>query len=937
MNKIFKNHLSLCVFTTVVLFFVPNVDAQVQASAVNDKAQNGENNFSCNGNGSFYRCNDGKSHDISNKTYQKTDENNAEEGAIEASGEGTRILGKSITIKGASNSGSLDKGSWKYGVVASNKGKVLIKTGEINSTNGVGAQANNYGTVSIEDGAINFTNGVGVQANNRGMVYIRNGAINFTNGVGVQAKNLGIVSLYQVFLTQKGDQATNVNNNSENWAFQISGYEDYISLEKNSVKVSDAHGVSLSGIAGRISVSDSTVLVEGNRSYGIQLFDKQERQYSQFDIPEKNYNKSNAYNYFGSERFFGDLPKGDVLKRGDISLNDTSFMVPNSVAIYSKKSGGLFRVHGKSTLSGDLLLKVEDGSFVKVSVDRASTLVGGVRIDESSDAEFQLKRGSKWTLTRPKNKNLQDSDSIGDSSISFIHLIGSSIVFEKPNSSEIGSYQTLRIGKGSDTVYTAERDSHIYLNTYLNEGGAIENQRTDRVLIHGNVSGQTTVHVHAISGSPGGATGSGGNDQGISIIQVSGEAKAYSFRLNGGYVTLNNSPYQYRLRAYGQGSDLGEANSSQRLVGGDGKFWDFRLESQFVKSADSRPTTLLSSSGVKLVSSSEIESVSHSGRAVRSVVPQVPTYLLLPNSIFHAGLMDISNQNKQLEILRTTSSGMLEVHENPALYLRGYGGRYSYASDLSAREYGYGGNLNYNGVEAGILSKTIENAASVISLGVMGSYGKLFLKPLKVKKSQESVFDKWTGTAYGSMQHDSGFYVDGLFSYGFLKGDVLTSARGKTATLKGNPLSVSLTGGQTFATGYEGFVFDPQVQVVYQHLQFSKARDVDNFDIEMGKLEQWVARVGGRLVKIPREFEGMNSLAFYGKLYFSHGFGERQSVRFKDTFQLGGFGSSLEVGLGFNARLSGNFLLQADMIYQHKLTKAGFSGASFSGGVRYSF
>ncbi|WP_208438281.1 autotransporter outer membrane beta-barrel domain-containing protein, partial [Bartonella taylorii] len=316
------------------------------------------------------------------------------------------------------------------------------------------------------------------------------------------------------------------------------------------------------------------------------------------------------------------------------------------------------------------------------------------------------------------------------------------------------------------------------------------------------------------------------------------------------------------------------------------------------------------------------------------VVPQVPTYLLLPNSIFHAGLMDISNQNKQLEILRTTSSGMLEVHENPALYLRGYGGRYSYASDLSAREYGYGGNLNYNGVEAGILSKTIENAASVISLGVMGSYGKLFLKPLKVKKSQESVFDKWTGTAYGSMQHDSGFYVDGLFSYGFLKGDVLTSARGKTATLKGNPLSVSLTGGQTFATGYEGFVFDPQVQVVYQHLQFSKARDVDNFDIEMGKLEQWVARVGGRLVKIPREFEGMNSLAFYGKLYFSHGFGERQSVRFKDTFQLGGFGSSLEVGLGFNARLSGNFLLQADMIYQHKLTKAGFSGASFSGGVR---
>ncbi|MDM9991558.1 hypothetical protein QVL73_07840, partial [Bartonella henselae] len=70
-------------------------------------------------------------------------------------------------------------------------------------------------------------------------------------------------------------------------------------------------------------------------------------------------------------------------------------------------------------------------------------------------------------------------------------------------------------------------------------------------------------------------------------------------------------------------------------------------------------------------------------RVVRSVVPQVPTYLLLPNSLFHVGLMDIGDQNKQLETLRMSAGGMLEVHENPALFLRGYGGHYRYASDLS--------------------------------------------------------------------------------------------------------------------------------------------------------------------------------------------------------------------------------------------------------------
>ncbi|WP_143244151.1 autotransporter outer membrane beta-barrel domain-containing protein, partial [Bartonella henselae] len=324
-------------------------------------------------------------------------------------------------------------------------------------------------------------------------------------------------------------------------------------------------------------------------------------------------------------------------------------------------------------------------------------------------------------------------------------------------------------------------------------------------------------------------------------------------------------------------------------------------------------------------------------RVVRSVVPQVPTYLLLPNNLFHVGLMDIGDQNKQLETLRMSAGGMLEVHENPALFLRGYGGHYRYASDLSALEYGYGGHLRYNAVKAGILLKTIESADNVVSFGVMGSYGKLSLQPKNVEHSEESAFDKWSVTAYSTLQHDAGFYVDGLLSYGLFKGDVVTLARGKTATLKSKPLSVSLTGGQSFATGYEGFVVDPQVQVVYQNLQFDKARDIDNFDVEMGKLDQWVARVGGRLSKSPTGSEGISATSFYGKLYLVHGFRKKQSVHFKDAFQLGAFGSSLEAGLGFNTWLSPKFALHGDVVYQQKLTKAGFSGASFSGGLRYQF
>ncbi|WP_208541802.1 autotransporter outer membrane beta-barrel domain-containing protein, partial [Bartonella capreoli] len=188
------------------------------------------------------------------------------------------------------------------------------------------------------------------------------------------------------------------------------------------------------------------------------------------------------------------------------------------------------------------------------------------------------------------------------------------------------------------------------------------------------------------------------------------------------------------------------------------------------------------------------------------------TYLLLPNSLFHAGLMDISNQNKWLETLRNVSRRSLKDDENFALFLRGYGSNHRYVSNLSVLEYGYGGDLDYNAIEARIILKTIEGAYSTRFFGVMGSYGKISLHPRDVKQSQKSTFHKWLVSAYGSLKYNTGFYVDGLLSYGLFEGDVLTLARGKAATLKGNPLNMALSAGKAFVSRHEGLVFDPQIQ-----------------------------------------------------------------------------------------------------------------------------
>ncbi|WP_375658072.1 MULTISPECIES: hypothetical protein [unclassified Bartonella] len=75
--------------------------------------------------------------------------------------------------------------------------------------------------------------------------------------------------------------------------------------------------------------------------------------------------------------------------------------------------------------------------------------------------------------------------------------------------------------------------------------------------------------------------------------------------------------------------------------------------------------------------------------------------------------------------------------KNPALFARGYGGSYRYVSDLSALEYGYGRNLNYNAIEASVLLNAIEDTHHTLSFGIMGNDGKNSLQPQDVEENKK--------------------------------------------------------------------------------------------------------------------------------------------------------------------------------------------------------
>ncbi|WP_273719118.1 MULTISPECIES: autotransporter outer membrane beta-barrel domain-containing protein [Bartonella] len=1076
--------------TTAIVSFLPIVSVNANS-----------NNFatSCDPDAQFYKCNDGKKHTIKNKTYhlkysQEYVSSSTPISALYVEKAGTVVDASQITVTG-------DNSDEIFGYGASVKEGARLNLTNSNFKNVPALHAGNA-VIQMIDGTITEVshaiyalgkgtdialvrvniettpkelNGVdiGLISSFGSKIRLSGSTVTF-NGKGAFSSFYGgEYSFDSSVIKGKGKQETviigekSVNKLPE--AFDIS-QDGFVQLNNSSIELSDMHGFLVKNFSDdednkgkllwqglnsadefkktNIKIKKSNISVQGKGAYGLYFYGLN---------PEDVW--GNMYNGYRALSRAKKVAPGKAF----VHLSETNFAVPDGIAIYSVGKH-VYRAQAKvrlekTRISGDLLLKAENNSYLLVEAN-SSTLTGDACTEDTSDIYLDLKNGSKWYLIKSKYQDSQETDAIV-SSLSGISLEDSTIVFDHYQSP---GYQTLQIRKKSDRDavmsdqedygYSAKGNTQIKMSTFMNNDGSFDPQQTDRILIYGNVFGTTLIGMEKLSKTSEKEAGNKGG-QSISLVQVAGTAEESSFKLANSYTTVNGFPYQYKLRGYGPNSSSGNADPENRLVAGEGDFWDFRLESVYIspeldpsetaskptstvlppqseaeKIPSERPTetilpekppsvepplipstpslpegsepseTFISTDSVVppsvpvepkpsefpsvptvpekpstdevlpsepsvpvAPSSTDSEPVApppepvepkpskpsapssdlpvsfdvQPEQGIRAVVPQLATYLLLPNALFHAGLMDMTMQNKRLETMRGAFHSFGRDDENTAFFLRAYGGSHHYASNLSAFEYGYDAELDYNAFQAGVLLKEIESLYMRTFFGALGNYGNLSLHPQNVEQSKKSAFNKWSVGAYGSLQHDTGFYIDGVLSYGFFKGDVLTLARDKVLALKGKQLSGSLTSGRTFAIGYKGIVFDPQVQVIYQHLRFHQAYDVDDIDVDLGKFHQWAGRVGGRLSKTLGVVEEGREVSFYSKLSYLHNFEDKQFVSFKDDFQLGSFGSSLEAGLGFNARLSSKLSLHGDVTYQHRLKKIGFSGASFSAGLRYLF
>ncbi|KEC57407.1 autotransporter outer membrane beta-barrel domain-containing protein [Bartonella rochalimae] len=966
MLKVFKNYTYVCACTTSAFFFLQNIDVNA-TSEMKD----------CSENSSFLKCSDGKTHTFTSKTYQSNEQKGSSfSKAVSAEKSGTVINAKNITITN-SNTGVFAKENGKVilqdsiikevaeGLSASENGAIKMVGGTINlnydersigvsswssqgvelenvhiilregkeqranmglyagcspnkmcnakitmingSINAVGTGAvidkASQGNIFLTNVKITVKNGgsneypydsLGMYiANNNSKLKMINGSIDFTNGVGVFVEKQGHADLYGVIITGK-------NNDDKG-------------------KTDDRGGLYLD-TGGSIFLKDGRVSV--SNTYGIAMYQSIDRSIVGEKVDIEN-----------SIIIAAKYPAIYITKQNSLIRNfDT----------HEKKS--IIKLSKNSNISGDLLLQAK-GGVIEVQADQ-SILKGGVSIANEALANFSLKNNSTWTLTTRENNDFIDQRYLNNIAwfITSLELDHSIVQFDTPKNVV---YQTLNIGRGSGVVYNAANDAKLHLNVFISKENNINDQKTDRLLIHGDVSGTTTIYITSQNGSSKDDIGRNGNTQGISLIQVSGRAQEDSFKLKGDYITIDGSPYQYVLSAYGPGSSSGQASLDQKLVSGNGSdFWDYRLQSKYIsprvqpsppKPAPVPPESLPSVPEPPTPSKpQDPRTPDLPGKRIPAVVPQLPSYLLLPHALFHTGLVDVSNQHELLEIIQNASHEP-DKNRKTSFFIRGYGSNHHYTSNLSVFEHGYGADLDYNNATAGIVFNTLESKDSASSFGVMGGYGQLSLHPRAVKQSQKSVFNKWSGKLYANLHHDTGVYANGFISYDFFKGDVVTLSRGKTAELKGGLLNASLIGGHAIITGYNGLIIEPQLQVIYQSLMFDQARDIDRFDIDLGSHDQLIGRIGGCLTKVVSASEKAHVVSFYTKLHVAHSYEKKRIVHFKDAFQLGAFGSTVETGMGVHAQLSNTITFHGDLLYQHKLTKAGFSGISVSGGLRYQF
>ena len=467
---------------------------------------------------------------------------------------------------------------------------------------------------------------------------------------------------------------------------------------------------------------------------------------------------------------------------------------------------------------------------------------------------------------------------------------------------------TLRVG----ALDHASGGGMVILRARLDAGGLLTHQRTDRLLIGGDVTGTTDLGIVNAGGtgrdtSP--LTDMPRAGDGISVVQVGGVATASSFRLADDYVAAG--PWQYGLVAYAPGT----SDADQRLVEGRGNdHWDFRLQSRYADSVGA--STMGRGAG-------------NTGLARALLVPQVPTYLVLANALFGYGA-DGMNALQPVES---------SAPRDPAWRARAFGGHATYRSSLPRERYGVDYVRTSRGLQVAGDLMIWAAGETTMRTGLVLSTGSSHIAPRAIDGiGSANVGARGAAITYAAAT-ESGWHADA--SYGFLhyRIDVDTPLRGEVlARLRANANEASLRTGFRWEAAEHG-VIEPVASVTWQRLRLVGGSDRDGLAVRQGAKERITWR-GGARASMPFRPRGRTLVAWtpYIDARYVATRGTREAADIANVrFTTGRAGRAAEVAAGTALQFRADLTAYVDVTSRTRVGRAGESAWSARAGVMYAF
>ncbi len=565
-------------------------------------------------------------------------------------------------------------------------------------------------------------------------------------------------------------------------------------------------------------------------------------------------------------------------------------------------------VFDPSLLSGDTM----PAANTMVSLSNASQWMGAT---QNAVSNLSLDSGSLWTMT-------------GDSSVGQLALSDSTIQFSP---TENGSYKTLVVNgdfSGAGGV--------IGMNTLLNEGGALGNQQTDRLLILGNVTTTGAVLLDVAPQGSGAATGTDKDgavspSEGISLVQVAGSSRADAFALKNGYVAVG--PWKYTLYAFGPG----QADPAQNALGSGTLNWDYRLASAYVEDPSNDPTGPTNNDTPSDPEAPADPLQPDAAPRVRpALVPQMPSYIVAPTALLNYGDSMIDTLHQRLGEIRDAAPS--DPHGGE-LFVRYIGSQQRYSSNLGFADYGFGFDQQINALQlgGGIVSWTTDKSS--LRVGWAFDKGTTRVTPDAPDGASAGRYDAHGVSAWMTWQQANGFYVDALLGGEHYEGDVDTQARNSAvANLRAASWTASVETGYPFALG-KGWSLEPQVQLKRQSLTFNSFTDNDGLytQIDVGGLT--TTRVGARLTKTDDarfspylRADFIRTIGGDSQIYTSSNAWDASGA-----FNGGRLGNSYRLGAGATSQWLSHLALYGEADYRHGVSGYGLRGWQANMGLRFDF